>query len=208
MHGSEKFWNRMSKKYDKRAGKYGQVYTKTVEKTKSHLGPDDIVLDFACGTGIITTEIAENAKQVHAIDTSSGMIHEAETKAAERGIENIHFVQSDLFDERYDKASFDVILAFNILHLLDDTRKAVQRINELLKPGGLFISSTACLGGKKTVMKSFLLFLSRTRIIPSIRSFKPSELETLIAGADFRIVETEDLHRAPPNYFVVAKKMP
>jgi hypothetical protein len=33
------------------------------------------------------------------------------------------------------------------------------------------------------------------------------ELENLIANAYFRILETQDLHHTPPNYFIVAKKM-
>jgi 2-polyprenyl-3-methyl-5-hydroxy-6-metoxy-1,4-benzoquinol methylase len=61
---------------------------------------------------------------------------------------NVDFAQTNLFDERYTKESFDVILAFNILHFLEDHRQALQRITELLKPGGLCISLTPCLREK------------------------------------------------------------
>jgi 2-polyprenyl-3-methyl-5-hydroxy-6-metoxy-1,4-benzoquinol methylase len=60
-------------------------------------------------------------------------------------------MQATIFDTRLKEETFDVILAFGILHLLKDFPKAIRRINELLKPGGWFISSTACMGKDKTI---------------------------------------------------------
>ncbi|NEW06798.1 methyltransferase domain-containing protein [Paenibacillus sp. SYP-B3998] len=57
---------------------------------------------------------------------------------------NINYAHSTIFDERYKKGSFDVILVFHVLHLLEDEHIVLQRINELLKPGGLLISATPC----------------------------------------------------------------
>jgi ubiquinone/menaquinone biosynthesis C-methylase UbiE len=69
MNKSEKFWDKLSNKYDKRGQKYGdQIYIKTVEKTKKHLNIYDIVLDYACGTGIITNEFSDHVKEIHGID--------------------------------------------------------------------------------------------------------------------------------------------
>ena len=67
------------------------------------------------------------------------MIEAARAKAVERKIENIDFAQATLFDERFERGFFDVVLAFNILHLLKHNQQAIGRITELLKPGGLFI---------------------------------------------------------------------
>jgi hypothetical protein len=82
----------------------------------------------------------------------------------------------------------------------------MRRINELLKPGGLLISATACMG-EKSFLGMFLLLLSKTGFAPYMNAFKLSELEGLIANGSFRIVETEKVHRTPPNYFIVAKKI-
>jgi 2-polyprenyl-3-methyl-5-hydroxy-6-metoxy-1,4-benzoquinol methylase len=97
---------------------------------------------------------------------SSKMIDAAKRKAAERRIENINYVQSTRFDERYTKESFNLILAFNILHLVKDTQKAILRIKELLKPGGLFISETARMGQKKSLVSTLLFLLSKIGIVP------------------------------------------
>ena len=43
-------------------------------------------------------------------------------------------------------ASYDVVMGHSILHLLKDKDAVIAKVMRLLKPGGLFVSSTACLG--------------------------------------------------------------
>jgi 2-polyprenyl-3-methyl-5-hydroxy-6-metoxy-1,4-benzoquinol methylase len=181
-------------------------YSKTVENTKRHLHRSDVVLDYACGTGIITHELAGHVQEIHAIDISSKMIEVAKRRAGELRIENVNYAQATIFDERFGEGSFDAILAFSILHLLEEPHKVMQRINELLRTGGLFISATPCLGEKRTLLSLLLSLVSKTGIVPHLASLKFSELEGLVAEGAFQIVDTEDLDQNPPNYFVVAKK--
>lgn len=58
------------------------------------------------------------------------MIDVAKRKAGERKIKNINFAQSTIFYKRFKKESFDVVLAFNILHLLEEIQEAMQRIKD------------------------------------------------------------------------------
>ncbi len=205
MNRSEKFWDKMANYYDQEEKKDEQTYIKIIEKTKKYLKISDIVLDYGCGTGLISNEIADNVKVIHAIDISSKMIEIAKGKADEHKIKNIDYAHSTIFDERYKKGSFDVILVFYILHLLEDTHKVMQRINELLRPGGLIISATPCMG-EKTFLSILLSLVGKIGLIPNIRSFKISELEDSIANGNFEIVETECLLQSSPEYFIVAKK--
>jgi 2-polyprenyl-3-methyl-5-hydroxy-6-metoxy-1,4-benzoquinol methylase len=204
---SEKFWNKRSKEYDRNEKKYEQDYNKLIENMKTYLEINDIVLDYGCGTGIITNEIADNVKEIHAIDISYEMIVVARRKAKKLEIKNVNYSQSTIFDENYGRESYNVISAFNILHLLEDCSAVIKKVNELLKPGGLFISSTACMGEKRTFIGILLFLLTKIKIIQFTRFFKFSELETLIANEKFQIVKTEDLKKTPPAYFVVAKKL-
>ena len=140
------------------------------------------------------------------------MIEAAKRKAVERKIENVDFAQAIIFDERYKRELFDVILVFNILHLLEDNQQVMQRITELLKPGGLFISTTPCLKEKLAFSNkfqlSFYLLLSKIGLIPLyIGRFKFSELEDLIANGNLQIIETENLYPRISSYFIVAKKI-
>ncbi len=135
------------------------------------------------------------------------MLTIAKRKAVERKIGNIHFAQATIFDARYQKESFSVIFACNILHLLEDTPKVMKRINELLKPGGLFISDTPCLGEKNPVFSIFLFLANKVGLVPYVQSLKSSELEGTIANGAFQIVEAEMLDQGmSSSYFMVAKK--
>ena len=206
MDKSEEFWDKAANTYDQEEDKDEQTHNKIIERTKEYLKSSDIVLDYGCGTGRISNEIAGNVKMIHAIDISANMIEIAKQKADGRKIENIDYAQSTLFDERCERGSYDVILLFYILHLLEDTPKVMQRINELLKPGGLIISVTPCMGEKPFL--SFLLSLvSKIGLVPSVRSFRISELENLTASGNLETIETECLVQSSQQYLVVAKKV-
>lgn len=203
---SEKFWDRLSKNFDKQSKKYEQTYTKIIANTKRYLKRNDLVLDYACGTGLVANEIAGDVQKVQAIDISSKMIEAARKKSAELKIDNVDYTHLTLFDEKLPKGSFDVILANNVMHFIEDTHKLMQRINELLKPGGLIISATVCMGEKRSLVYTFLYLICKIRIIPYMRFFKIAELEDIIKEGKFNILETETLSQFPLDYFIVARK--
>ena len=207
MENSEKFWDLVSNLFGKSEKKIDAASTsfKTIEATKNLLDRNDVVLDYGCGPGTLTIEIAEGVKTIHAIDISSGMIEVAKGKAANRNIENVDFEHSGLFDEQFKKESFDAILAFNILHFIEDTPKVMSRINDLLKPGGTFISATACLGERRTFLSMLMFVLTKIGLVPKMKFFKISELEHLISSGDFTIENNKSYSRIP-DCFIIAKK--
>jgi 2-polyprenyl-3-methyl-5-hydroxy-6-metoxy-1,4-benzoquinol methylase len=206
MNKSEKFWDKSASKFDKEEKKDEQTTIKIIDRTRKYLKISDTVLDFGCGTGLISNEIADNVKIIYAVDTSSKMIEIAKNKADNRKIQNINYTYTTIFDEKYKSGSFDVILAFYILHLLEDNQKTIQRINDLLKPGGLIISVTPCIT-EKIFLNISLSLLSKIGLIPDIKSFKANELEDSIANGNFEIIENECLHQGIPQYFIAAKKI-
>ncbi len=130
-----------------------------------HLAVSDVILDYGCGTGLVSNEIAGNVKIVYAIDILSKMIEIVKNKATGSKIQNIDYAYSTIFDYRYKKGSFNVILAFYVLHLLDDSQMVIKRMNELLKSGGLIISVTPCMG-EKPILNNIFSIVSKTGIIP------------------------------------------
>jgi 2-polyprenyl-3-methyl-5-hydroxy-6-metoxy-1,4-benzoquinol methylase len=206
MKKSESFWGKAANIYDKVEKKDEQIYINIIEKTKKHLKISDTVLDCGCGTGLISNEIADDVKVIHAIDISSNMIGIAVKKAEARNIANINYAHSTIFDERYKRGSFDVILVFYVLHLLEDEHKVIQRINELLKPGGLMISATPCMG-EMIFLRNLLFLAGRVGLVPNIRSFKMCNLVNAIEEGNFSIVETECLKKSSQEYFIVARKI-
>jgi 2-polyprenyl-3-methyl-5-hydroxy-6-metoxy-1,4-benzoquinol methylase len=201
---SEKFWERIAKHYDRIESKDEPINIRIIEKASNRLNTSDTVLDFGCGTGTAAVEIASSVNAICGIDISSRMIEIAKAKTAERAIKNAEFAQITIFNEKLKTESFDAILCFYLLHLLEDTSKVMQRINDLLKPGGLIISATPCIRG--TYYGALLTPLSKIGLVPPIASCTISELENLMVDGNFEIIETECLHKSGQQYFVVAKK--
>jgi 2-polyprenyl-3-methyl-5-hydroxy-6-metoxy-1,4-benzoquinol methylase len=208
---SEKFWDFVANKYDKTEKHLEPIFLKIHNNIKRHLNKSDILLDYGCGTGTISIEIANHVKEIRAIDISTKMLDIAKRKASEHNIENVDFIQTTIFDERFTKDSFDVILAIGLLHLLKDNKQNIKRIADLLKPGGLFISSTPCLAEKMTFLTKLQFYpvflLIKLGLIPGyMKRFKISELNSLVSSGNLQIIETEKIFHTLTAYYIVTKK--
>jgi ubiquinone/menaquinone biosynthesis C-methylase UbiE len=84
---ADSFWNLTANGYDKIESRLEHIYTKIYSNLKRHVRQDDIVLDFACGTGTSSIQIADKVKKIDAIDISSKMLEIAKTKAEKNNFE-------------------------------------------------------------------------------------------------------------------------
>lgn len=208
MDRSEKFWDRAAGDFTDHEQHIRLHENKDFITVLKYLDAGDTVLDYGCATGIISNAIADRVKEVHAIDISSRMIEIARTKAARLDIDNVHYAQALIFDEKYREESFDVVLAFRILHILDDINAVIRRINELLKPGGVFISVTTCMGWYKTILGIPAFLLRKLRMLPfHINFFKLSDVQRILTAGGFEIVEYEKMDDNVPTYCIVARKV-
>lgn len=209
MQKAEKFWDRIAAKYARSPVRNVKAYEETLERTRFHLSEGDNVLEAGCGTGSTALLLADSVKRITASDISSNMIEIASNKAKDRQVGNVEFVRSTLFDDNLEKASFDVILAFNFLHLLEDPSAAIRRINGLLKPDGRFISKTVCVAEqfRLRLLRIPLYLMEKTGFAPYVRFLKIRELEALIANGGFEIIETGVYPPSPPSRFIVARKI-
>jgi ubiquinone/menaquinone biosynthesis C-methylase UbiE len=206
MRDSEEFCNRCAAKYSRKPVKDMENYNKTLDCTRKHLSARDNVLEVGCGTGTTALLLAPSVKQITASDISSRMIEIAREKAHTQKVENVRFDRATLFDEDLEKNSFDVVMGFNFLHLLEDIPGAVHRVNNLLKPGGLFISKTVCLAEQGRLWSLLLAVMRPLGFAPYVRCLKVAELEDIITSRNFEIIETGFYPPSPPSRFIVARK--
>ncbi len=200
----QEFWNMRAQSYDQTSGKiYAETYNQTAEYSLKYLNPSDRVLEFACGTGLITQRLAPHVSHLRGIDISSKMADIAREKT--RALPNTEITNTDLFDPCLKPASFDAVAAYNVLLYLPDLPASLARIRELLKPGGLFLSATDCLGSRPSVMGLKKLVNSRTGAMPYVAFFTRRGLEEKIARSGFTVLERENLFPNPPNLFVAAR---
>lgn len=207
---AELFWDMAAKNMDAFAENEGlkKFEAKRNEKLEKYLQGSGLVLDYGCGTGTLSLMFAGRVKEIHGIDFAQGMVEAAQKKAAADRIENARFMQATIFDERLKTGSYDVVLSWGILHLVDDREQVVNRIFELLKPEGLVVSATECMAEKKTNITSLLSFLMKIGLFPiSLKFFTVAELEESFTGAGFQIVEKEIMGDNPVSCFIAAGKM-
>ena len=54
---SEKFWDRMAKSYDKEERSDEHIILKIIEKTRTFLASSNTILDYGCGTGLVSNKL-------------------------------------------------------------------------------------------------------------------------------------------------------
>ena len=211
MNKTQKFWDKQAKRYDYSERQFEPVFKEVVAKTKEYFDANDNVLDFGCATGSKTFELADGIHHIQGLDISTEMINEANAKKTEKNVKNISFAQGTIFDDDFEKASFEKIISYGVIHLLEDSEKVVQRIHELLKPGGWFISTTACLQDRMALKNrlefSAYYLIKRLGIFPlHLNIFSTSDVETLISSQNFSLVRAEKIFHGITVSFIIARK--
>jgi 2-polyprenyl-3-methyl-5-hydroxy-6-metoxy-1,4-benzoquinol methylase len=205
-----RFWDFVAGRFERTEKRFAPLRAWAIENITKHVDADDRLLDFGCGPGTLTIEIAGSAKEILGIDISAKMIELAKLAAATRATKNVSFAKATIFDQALETESFDAVLACNVLHALEDPQRTVARIRELLKPGGLLIAQTPCLGETMSFRNaaSFQVFrlLGALGAIPRVRRFRSGDIDELITSSRLRIVDSDRMFHEMPSYFVVARK--
>ena len=204
----EKFWNLISSKYAASPISDKAAYETKITKLKTYLTPEMSVLDIGCATGTQCGDIANNVRQVTGIDISSKLLVIAEQKTAERNLDNVDFLETTVFDKTFQPESFDMVMAFFVLHFFEDIDVVFARVHKLLKPGGIFISETACLGNKNKLMGGLLRFAGHLGFLPKINLLTTQQLEQSLKRTGFSIIEkTKFSQRSDAEFTLITKKI-
>jgi len=206
MRGSSRFWDRIAERYSKKPVADEAAYQKKLQVSRGYFRPESEVFEFGCGTGSTAIAHSPYVGRIHAIDVSSKMIDIARRKADHEGVENVTFDQSTIEQTQVPDRSFDVVLGLSILHLLDNKEEAIAKVHRMLKPGGVFVTSTSCIGDTMRFFKLIAPIGKRLGLMPQVKVFTTEELVTSLTGADFEI----DYQWQPGKgkaVFIVAMKM-
>jgi 2-polyprenyl-3-methyl-5-hydroxy-6-metoxy-1,4-benzoquinol methylase len=211
-HKIQQFWNKQAKRYDNSERQFTPVYKKIMNSTLTCLEKTDTLLDLGCATGTKAIKLAEDVKHVHGVDIADEMINAAMKKAEESGTMNVTFSQGTIFSEELKEGTFDKIVSYGVLHLLEDIEKVAIRINDLLKPGGLFITSIACLKDKMAFKNKlqfgFFMLIKKLGFFPlHLNMFKYEDTIQIIERNNFELIHREKIFSGMTVSFVIAKKL-
>ena len=99
-----------------------------------------------------------------------------------------------------------MVMAFYVLHFFEELDAVFSRIHDLLKPGGVFVFETACLGDKNKTTGQFLRFIGHLGLIPKINLLTTKQLEQALDQAGFKLVEKTMFSQSNAEYTFFAKK--
>lgn len=100
------------------------------------LRPDMSVLDYGCGTGLLTLALAPRVRSVTAVDSSRGMLDALSQKTAAAGIRNVAGFPSDFTTDPLPPGPYDLIASAMTLHHVADTESLFRKFFALLAPDG------------------------------------------------------------------------
>lgn len=199
------FWNRVAHRYAAMQMRNPDAWEATLARVSARLAPTDTVLELGCGTGSTALRLAPLVAAYTATDDAAGMI----ALTAERGTSTpgLHTRHARPGDGSLPEGPFDAILAFNLLHLLPDLPAALAEAHAKLKPGGLLITKTPCLGGPWLALWPLVGILRAMGKAPPLRFLSAHRLECRIVAAGFTVEARDDLPRRPPSRLVIARRI-
>lgn len=148
------------------------------------------ILEVGCGMGHVARFISENhkCKTYTAIDTDPQMIALAETKTGSDS--KVLFEVADVCKLDFKKESFDVVIAFDVLHLIPQWQKALREIHRVLKDNGQLLLREYSI--ESFTMPGIGIFLQRILNHPFESMFDQVELVTFLRKNGFLITHQND----------------
>ena len=199
------FWNRLARMYSRQQISDVAAYEAKLEKTREYFTPDSVVLDLGCGTGTTAIAHAPFVKHIRAVDFSKKMVAIAREKAREAGVENVDFEIATIDDITPIDGGYDVAMAMSVLHLLDNRRDVIGKVFDLLKPDGIFVSSTVCINNPSGLLRFLLPVGGKLGLMPTLNFVTKEQLIGEFRDAGFEI-EHEWQPKERAAVFVIARK--
>lgn len=99
------------------------------------VGPEDTVLDVACGPGLVACALAEVARHVTGIDLTLAMIEQARARQRSRGLTNLTWLVGDAVPLPFPDAAFSVVVSRYAMHHFLDPQAVLAEMVRVCAPG-------------------------------------------------------------------------
>lgn len=207
MSKSDPFWDKKAEGYSQSPISDEESYKRKLLETQKLFSSDMRILEFGCGTGTTAIEHSPYVQHIDAIDISEKMLEIGRRKAIAANIDNINFSRGTLTEFNASSESLDAVLGLNVIHLLPNREETLREVARILKPGGIFVSSTGCLGNSYLRFLKLLAPIGKLLgLMPDIFILSEAQLIGELESAGFTI-ETQWHHGMDDiSVFVIARK--
>ena len=105
-------------------------------QTSVPLGPELHLLDYGCGTGLVSLHLLPLVGKLTGLDSSSGMLSVFDTKLSAADRDRVSLTQLDLTEGGRFTGFYDVLLCAMLLHHVADPAGLIRLLSSHLSPGG------------------------------------------------------------------------
>jgi ubiquinone/menaquinone biosynthesis C-methylase UbiE len=99
-------------------------------------GPDDTVLDVACGPGLLACAFAGVARHVTGVDLTPEMLEKAREEQRQQQLENITWQLADAEKLPFPDASFSIVSSRFAFHHFLEPLTVLKEMRRVCRPGG------------------------------------------------------------------------
>jgi SAM-dependent methyltransferase len=147
----------------------------------SGAGPDDTVLDVACGPGLVVAAFARVVRHATGIDVTPAMLERARGVAAAAGVANVDWRLGDVTSLPWPDATFSLVVSRFAFHHFPDPGAVLAEMRRVCRPGGRVVIADLTASPDPVKAEAF----HRMEILrdPShARALTRAELEALFAA--------------------------
>lgn len=143
-------------------------------------GPDDTVLDVACGPGLLACAFARLVRHAAGIDITPAMLDQARKTQQEQGLKNVSWQSGDVLALRYPDQHFSIVVSRFAFHHMPDPLAALKEMVRVCKSGGRVVVADMAPAAEKA---DALNAEERLRDPSHVRAMTEQELRLLFAQA-------------------------
>jgi SAM-dependent methyltransferase len=154
-----------------------------------------LVLDVACGPGIVTAELAATAREVVALDLTPQMLAKARERCAKAGRLNVTLKEGSAADLPFPDNSFDAVVTRLSFHHFEDPRRVLREMARVVKVGGTVVVAdvTSSEDAEKSALQNAI---ERLRDPSHVRMLPASELDAMLGEPPLTIENVETWDKA------------
>ena len=148
----------------------------------SGAGPEDTVLDVACGGGLVVCAFAQAVRHATGIDVTPAMLDRARALATSKGLSNVSWDQGDVQSLPYPDATFSIVVSRFTFHHFPDPLAVLKEMRRVCAPGGRVVVADVEAASDPVKAAEFNR-MEKLRDPSHVRAMRSAELRALFAAA-------------------------
>ena len=157
----------------------------------SGAGPEDLVLDVACGPGLVVAAFARVARHATGLDATPAMLDRARQVTA--NLPNVALETGDVYALPWADGAFSIVVSRFAFHHFQDPPAALREMRRVCRVGGRVVVCDLTASPDPTKAAAFHR-IEMLRDPSHARALTLTELETLFADAGFGVPSATFYH--------------